>query len=613
MSRNYCRGIGWGTLLGFLAASPLWAKPVPVEDVVLAVRGWLALTDAAPMGSQMGNGLSFVAPVTDEQGDPLFYAVSLEKGGVVVMSPDDAIEPVIAFAKRCENILDPDPCNHLRAMLENDLADRLADVREGVTKGTKESGKWALLLEAAKNPLGVKVGLGSVSDVRVWPLTRTKWSQSYVYQGSTRLAVYNYYTPPYTPGSYQNYYCGCVATALAQLMKYFNHPGTGVGTGSYNISVDGTPYTDTLRGGNGSGGRYDWVNMPDDPTALAKAGRLNTTQRKAIGNLCHDAAVASQMKYTYSSSGTYLCWTPGAHPLMKAFKYASTVSPYVASGSTFFKKDINSALNPCLDAGMPCALSIKADKGTGVGHAVLADGYGYANGVLYHHINFGWAGSESAWYNLPTVDSTARSYTRIEGLVFNVHPTQAGISVISGRVVDPAGKPLSGVQVKLKSPLGSKSKYSNTKGIYSFLVKAGNYTITPVLSGYGFKPEERTVTAGYGTIPNSWNNTFKRVTRIMRLSATKLQFGPLPVGSDRSLKIKVFNDGTAPLEVTGIVLPAPFTTDVVLPFTLAPKGGMQEVYVTFTAAALGQAKEEMIFRSNRSSGPNRAIVVGTGI
>ena len=198
----------------FLHGSWLVADPVPVDNVVAAARGWLALTDAAPLGDSLGSGLSFMTPGQDDQGELLYYAVSLENGGVLVMATDDAIEPVIAFAPAAGDLSDPDPCNHLRAMLEADLAGRLADVKAGKVKNADvKAAKWALLIAAAKDLARVKSGLGSVSDLRVGPLTYTKWSQSYVYQGSSKLSCYNYYTPPYTAGSYQNYYCGCVATA----------------------------------------------------------------------------------------------------------------------------------------------------------------------------------------------------------------------------------------------------------------------------------------------------------------------------------------------------------------------------------------------------------------
>jgi hypothetical protein len=597
-----------------LAALPLLAKPVPADDVAAAARGWLNLNQSAPLEAAVGTTLDFLAPVPGEDGEILYYVATLDQGGTLVVSGDDALEPVIAFSEKPLDVLNLDPCNHLRLMLDHDVADRLAASRAGVVKSASDKpSKWAALIAADRDPLGVKARIGSVSDVRVSPLTATKWSQSYVYQGYTRLACYNYYTPKFTPGAYQNYVCGCVATALAQIMRYHQHPKTGVGTASYSIQVDNDDDTRKLKGGNGSGGRYDWANMVADPAALAKAGKLTQTQRMAIGYLCHDAGVASHMRYTSGSSSAILCGPDGTHALQTVFKYASVDSPWINSG-TFLKKDINSALNPCLDAGLPCAMTIRADKG-GIGHAIVADGYGYAYGTLYHHLNLGWGGSDTAWYNLPLIDTSTYAYTRVDGLLFNIHPSIANVAIISGRIVDSANRPLAGVKVLAKDTAGilpNKAAFSNAKGIYSMIVPAGEYKVVGSLAGYGFTPQSRTVTAGYGSFRNSWNNTFKRVTRIMRLSTTKLQFGQVPVGTSKTLRFKVFNDGSASLKLGEIETPAGFDAQP-LETTVTAYGGEVVVKVTFTPGATGLVKGELTILSNRSGGVSQLVVAGTGI
>ena len=78
------------------------------------------------------------------------------------------------------------------------------------------------------------MGLTSVSDVRIAPLTQTTWDQQTAAAAGT-AACYNYYTPPYGAGNTTNYPAGCVATAMAQLMRYYQFPTTGVGTASFTI------------------------------------------------------------------------------------------------------------------------------------------------------------------------------------------------------------------------------------------------------------------------------------------------------------------------------------------------------------------------------------------
>ena len=72
--------------------------------------------------------------------------------------------------------------------------------------------KWAKLLGGGAQLMSMQ-GISSVSDVRVEPLVQSKWSQGKV--GNQNC--YNYYTP-------NHYVCGCVATAGAQIMRYFCYP-----------------------------------------------------------------------------------------------------------------------------------------------------------------------------------------------------------------------------------------------------------------------------------------------------------------------------------------------------------------------------------------------------
>jgi hypothetical protein len=117
----------------------------------------------------------------------------------------------------------------------------------------------------------------------VAPFLQTSWNQ----QGDqgNNIAVYNYYVPPGPNGNIANDPCGCVATAMAQMMYYFHYPTTGVGTGSHSYQVNGVNYSGNLRGGDGNGGAYQWSNMPLAPN------NPTTAQAEEIGDLCYDAGI----------------------------------------------------------------------------------------------------------------------------------------------------------------------------------------------------------------------------------------------------------------------------------------------------------------------------------
>ena len=264
--------------------------PTTAAQAKDAVIGWLK-TDRSPLQTSLGQQVKRAETFSDAAGTPLYYVVYLVPEGFVIVSADDHVEPIIGFAPRGE--FDPSTDNPLGALFSNDLPGRIAKVKgfdaakaEGAFLIARE--KWQRLQSIQQKPSAVEKVLQDVSDVRVSPFVQSKWNQLNV----GGIACYNYFTPPNSPGSAENYYCGCVATAMAQLMRYYQWPINGVGTASFPIRIKGVATTRNLRGGNGSGGAYSWSDMVLDPS-----GGVNDTQRQAIGALTHDVGVAVNMDY----------------------------------------------------------------------------------------------------------------------------------------------------------------------------------------------------------------------------------------------------------------------------------------------------------------------------
>ncbi len=190
--------------------------------------------------------------------------------------------------------------------------------------------------------------LASVSDPRVDPLTQTTWSQETANEDD-ETACYNYYTPPYAAGNPNNYPCGCVATAMAQLMCYWQYPIAGVGTASFPITINGQAATGNLRGGDGNGDSYQWANMPLRPTS-----GIPTTQCQAIGAICSDAGVAAQIEYDPYDSNPHDNYV--AQALTSVFYYGNAIRAY--ANASDFTANLPNIVNPDLDAGYPVLFGI---------------------------------------------------------------------------------------------------------------------------------------------------------------------------------------------------------------------------------------------------------------
>ncbi|RLC65831.1 MAG: hypothetical protein DRI48_06125, partial [Chloroflexi bacterium] len=426
----------------------------------------------------MGRKAKDVTAYTDKRG-ALYFIVHLEPSGFVIVPGDDLVEPIVGFAPDGE--YDPSPANPLGALVSSDLPGRMAAVRdmqaEARQKGQpmllegrllKRQGKWAILMGGDRK---VEAGIPVVSDVRVAPLVESRWSQSTICD-TTPVNCYNYYTP-------QNYVCGCVATAMAQLMRFHQYPTVGVGRDSFAIQVDGVPESRRLRGGDGLGGPYDWGNM-----ALVPDCSTTETERQAIGALCHDAGVAVHMMYSSSGSGAYSSDIPIA--LEDVFGYSNAVGGYNADAN--IGAGLNGMINPNLDAGLPVLLGIDGPFG---GHSIVSDGYGYDLSTLYHHLNLGWAGSSDAWYNLPDIDADP-GFDSVHGCTYNVFKTGSG-EIISGRVLTSGATPIEGATVTAEENGGPATctDQTNAQGIYALTNLPSNteYTVSATKAGRTFFPE----------------------------------------------------------------------------------------------------------------------------
>ncbi len=485
--------------------SSLWALPTTAYEAEMAVAGWLKV-DPQPLDTALGQQVIGAETFTDDLGEPVYYIVYLEPSGFVIVSADDLVEPIIGFAD--DGTYDPSPENPLGALVTNDLNGRMAAIHStfrlqaivGEASFTDTQRKWSFfisLAESSEDGFSL-MGRSSIPDVRVAPLVRSKWGQ----QQACDRDTYNYYTP-------NNYRSGCVATAMAQMMRYYQHPTVGIGVHQFTIEVDDVERTASTRGGNGNGGAYKWGQMVLEPGCSA-----TLAQRQAIGALCYDAGVSINMDYTAENSSAFTY--KAGNVLQDTFQYGNAISSFNYDYSAEVWLNIGSGLegmvNPNLDAGIPVIFGIKREGG---GHAILADGYGYNSSTPYHHLNMGWSGGDDdAWYNLPNIDSTNYTYNVIHVCIYNIFTTGSG-EIISGRVTDAYGSPISGATVTATGQgNNTHTDKTDSKGIYA-LAKVNSqstYTLSVTKLGYSFPSQDvRTgKSENYGLVSgNRWGGNFK--------------------------------------------------------------------------------------------------------
>ena len=199
---------------------------------------------------------------------------------------------------------------------------------------------------------------------------------------------------------------GCIATAMAQIMKYYQYPATSKGTGIYSVTTykdkndkEGTTkwYKREL------GHTYQWTAM------LSSYGIMSEDENDAVATLMADAGAASQMNYQANGSGT-IAWY-AAKGFAENFRYDSLAISCLqrdfytdAEWMEMVRKEME-AKQPVLYCG--------SDEIEG-GHAFLLDGIQEDGKV---HVNWGWGKSGDGWFDIDVLRPNITGFT---GEGFNI-------------------------------------------------------------------------------------------------------------------------------------------------------------------------------------------------
>jgi len=237
------------------------------------------------------------------------------------------------------------------------------------------------------------VSLPLTSLQGVTPLLQTQWDQRCYYNDSCPA-------DPVAPA----YYCakapaGCVATTLAQIMKYHKWPLQGTGSKSYYTIRYGT------LSANFGNTFYSMASMPE----VLYAPHPETAR------LLWHAGVASHMQYGPYASGTGI--TDARTALVSYFGYSSTAQIVVKNNYT--STQWNSMMRSEIDQGRPVFYS-GVDQSSNTGHAWVLDGYA---GNDYFHFNWGWSGIADGYFVFSAMNPLGNaSYTAFQEAIINIIP-----------------------------------------------------------------------------------------------------------------------------------------------------------------------------------------------
>lgn len=179
---------------------------------------------------------------------------------------------------------------------------------------------------------------------------------------------------------------GCVPTAMAQLMMYYQYPQTlksdipAYQTESYQLNMPSVA----------AGERYDWDNMLPQYSGSA----YTAAQANAVAKLMYHCGLSAEADYGPSLTGAWC--TP--YVLVKYWGYDPDLIKQL-DRENFSLREWTAILDAELQASRPvyyCGWSPT------IGHAFLCDG---ADGDGLYHINWGWSGWSNGYFDITVLNS----------------------------------------------------------------------------------------------------------------------------------------------------------------------------------------------------------------
>ena len=313
----------------------------------------------------------------------LYYVFNVASGGFVIVSADDAAYPILGYSEQGSFASKSLPQAYIKW-----VASYEKQLRYLVQQQPQPTAQIAQAWESLE-----------VQSTTVGPLLTTTWNQSPHYNGSC----------PYDTQTQEHTVTGCVATAMAQIMKHHQHPQKGIGFHSYNHPTYGT------LAANFGLTEYAWDQMPD----------AIFSSNSAVAQLNYHCGVSVEMDYGVNESGA-----AGAVLVRPALRKYFQYEAEIAERADYTDTEWISLLRTELDEGRPIYYE---GSGTGGGHAFVCDGY---QGDGFFHFNWGWGGYMDGYYYIGDLSPAdlgtgggSGGYNSNQKIVYQIQPAESPVTI----------------------------------------------------------------------------------------------------------------------------------------------------------------------------------------
>jgi len=319
---------------------------------------------------------------------PAFYVFNNPDGSWVMVSGEDTTIPILAAGDGSIFETEDMP-EHVKYWMDR-ISSTVKNIRKDASVKQSEQIK---ALWANPRPSGMNAATSEVYlETPSWNQRSPYNDKCPLYDGTNRAVT------------------GCVATAMAEVLRYHSYPEKGKGvipaytTSKHSLAM---PAIDI------DGFEYDWT-IP----FKYKSSTWSTEQKEAVADLMLHCGCMVEMNYG-SSSGAYETLIPGALSTYMGYSKAACMRYRAFDSPMGWLK----LLKKELDEGRPIIYAGSNINGSGA-HCFVCDGYNSNNQV---HINFGWGGSSNGWYAVNYLGKSGGSvYSKSDDAVIGLAPDPEG-------------------------------------------------------------------------------------------------------------------------------------------------------------------------------------------
>lgn len=327
-----------------------------------------------------------VVTVGDESDSVAIYIFTFKESGFVIVSASKKEYPILAYSSTVSLDFDdiPDGFSDWLSVRKSRIQEYRNDEDFDIPTSTTEA--WDAVAPADDEETVVS---GGAVYEEVGPLLQTTWGQGARYNdlvpylGCSGITNYNGYA-----------LTGCVATATAQIMRYWEYPSS-----------------------------YDWDIMPDRVSYWA----TSSTGSLEIAQLMVDIGDAIDMNYGCGGSVATTSEVIGV--LENTFGYSTNASYIDYSSST-----VRAQLDLAYPVYMRCTDTVEG------GHAWVCDGYqrlryatihnpdtyyeytSYTLSSFYLYMNWGWNSSSDGWFLSEDLTPGNFDFSEDLRIIINIYP-----------------------------------------------------------------------------------------------------------------------------------------------------------------------------------------------